>query len=263
MSPSKELGKNILHHGSRNFEFGRALVWTFAALIVGSVGTVVAVNNPGKGDPTVLLWMGVSTTCLFLMVTLLWLVPAMMRRGQTVDFYEKGIVVNHQGKSQQFLFIDIKSAAEDSGYHPILQDATRYHTLELTSIDGRRVTLSSGALHDWDVLLENVLIGVTKALVPRIATALSQGQDERVNLALLTKDGILLDKTMGSRGTLVRWPDLVDVGIHDQLGHVLLQTREGVIDTGAYRLGIPLWFLFVPLAKYMTKGSPTKSPATR
>lgn len=253
MSQASDLGQRISEHAGSSGEIARSLAWLVGLVTLGVVGTMYMVNNPGKGDPQAMLWVGIGVTCVFALATTPWLIPALLRFGQSVELFERGIVYSRRGATRSIPFAEVDQIAEDIEYHQWAESATKSHTLTLTHQDGSSFTLSSGALSDFDELRSGIVTGVTEALVPLFANALCRGETKAANLAVLSQRGIVLSKTMGGRGKVVPWESLLGVGIHPELGHVLLDTADGVIDTQAYMSGIPHWFLLPPLAEEMVR----------
>jgi hypothetical protein len=251
MSPAAGLGKSVSNHRSSNWELARAVLWFLGAVVAGSVFTALLLTFSSQGNPNLLMLMGIGATVLLVGTTLLWLVPAAMRFGQFVELFEKGIVLVRRGSAQSLPFAAVKQVSEDVQYHKLAPGATSTTTIELTPNAGKTIVLAADSVSEFQALRDAIIMGVTKAQIPRLVELLYQGGSERVGLVNLTRDGILLDKTQGGKGLLVNWESLEGVDIDSQTGHLLFNTQIGVVDTKALMQRIPHWFFFPLLASAM------------
>jgi hypothetical protein len=250
MQPAADLGKSVSKHVSSSWELVRAVLWFAGAL--GGGGAFLLLFFYVAGNPTDWLFLlGVGVTALFVGTTLLWLVSALLRYGQFVELFEKGIVLVRRGVAQPLPFAEVKQISEDVQYHKLAPGAASTTTIELTPNVGKTIVLAAGSVSEFQALRDAIIAGVTKAQIPRLVELLYQGGSERVGLVNLTRDGILLDKTKGGKGLLVNWESLEGVDIDSQTGHVLFNTQIGVVDTKAWMQGIPHWFFFPLLARTM------------
>jgi hypothetical protein len=246
MSQAGALGRVVSSHKAVYWEAARAITYFLVALSLGVGFTIVTgLFKSEKTDPTVMFWIGVGLTALLCGVTLLWLIPALLRMGWSVDVHERGMVAKRGSTRRELEFAEFKSVDEDITFMHGLDEMTQVHVLAIYLNAGPSLKLADWAIDEFSHLRELILNGATRAMLPAIVERIVAGGSEKIGGVTFDRAGLAF-KHFGQPEQRLKWIDVQDITIDPQMGNIVL-IAAGDAQPVPWHVSTPNIFLARPL----------------
>jgi hypothetical protein len=232
MTETSQLGEVLKSFPPSSYEVRRAWIWFAAASLTGLVVGVFISAQPDL-DPRAKFEGGLVVSAIACALTCMWLIPAIMRSGQSVTFHEHGFVFSRKALSTPVGYDEVKGFDENIEMNAWIPALTRIHTLQPILDGERQIVLSEGGIADFEGVRTYLLDAVASTLVPRFVARLKADEEIDSGAVKFQRRGILVaNKT-------IPWHKVTGTTLHPSEGTVQIETDSGTVDTKKRMLKCP------------------------